>query len=359
MHDALFTPFTLGDLQLRNRVVMAPLTRSRAIDNVPNELMAEYYGQRASAGLIISEGTSPSPNGLGYPRIPGLFSEAQTQGWRATTKAVHDRGGAIFAQLMHTGRVGHPLNLPKDAQVLAPSALAAPGQMYTDQGGPQDHPSPKAMSQEDINATVREYVVASENAIAAGFDGVELHGANGYLIDQFLNPNANERDDGYGGSIEARARFALEVAQATVNAIGKQRVGIRLSPFNPFNGLGDFEGAHDAFVHTAKALSELGLVYLHLADMSPMAGYEFPEATRTALREAFNGALILNGDFDGAKGADAITQQRGDLIAYGRPYVSNPDVVERLHKGAEFNAPQQETFYTPGPKGYTDYPTLS
>jgi len=356
MTDALFTPFTLGQYELRNRVSMAPMTRSRATENLPNALLAEHYAQRASAGLLITEGTAPSPNGLGYPRIPGLFSPGQVEGWKGVTKAVHERGGRIFAQLMHVGRVGHPLNMPEGGQLVAPSAVAAPGEMYTDAEGPQPHPVPREMSTNDIAQAVQEFVSAARNAIEAGFDGVELHAANGYLLDQFINPLANQRSDAYGGSAEARARFPLEVAQATADAIGKGRVGIRLSPHNPFNGLGTFDGAEDAFVSLSSSLSSIGLVYLHLADMSSMAGYEFPDSTRARIREAFSGALILNGNYDAARASADITEGRADLVAFGRPFIANPDLVERMQSGTALSEPNHETFYTPGPAGYTDYP---
>jgi len=212
--DKLFSSYKLGNLELQNRTVMSPMTRSRAIGNVPNDLMAAYYGQRGEAGLIVTEGTSPSPNGLGYARIPGLFDAAQVAGWKKVTSAVHAAGSKIFVQLMHTGRVGHPNNLPAGGRILAPSAVAAPGQMYTDQEGQKDHPVPEAMSEADIEHAIGEFVQASRNAVEAGFDGIELHAANGYLIEQFLNANVNQRSDGYGGSIAGRNRFALEVARA-------------------------------------------------------------------------------------------------------------------------------------------------
>src|SRR5258708_4682188 len=233
----LFSKAALGPLALQNHMVMAPLTRSRATGNIPNDLMAEYYAQRASAGLIITEGTSPSPNGLGYPRIPGIFSAEQVAGWKKVTDAVHARGARMFVQLMHTGRISHALNLPAGAKVLAPSAVAAAGEMYTDAEGMKPLPTPAAMTESDIKAAIAEFVQAARNAVAAGFDGIELHGANGYLLEQFIRPNSNRRTDKYGGSIENRARFVLDVAEATIAAIGKDKVGIRLSPFGVFNDM--------------------------------------------------------------------------------------------------------------------------
>jgi N-ethylmaleimide reductase len=227
----LFSKTTLGSLTLQNHLVIAPMTRNRATNNIPNDLMAQYYAQRASAGLIITEGTSPSPNGLGYPRIPGIFSAAQVAGWKRVTDAVHARGAKIFIQFMHCGRIAHPLNLPSGAHMLAPSAVAAAGDIYTDAEGMKQNAMPQAMTEADIKTTIQEFAQAAKNAVAAGFDGVELHGANGYLLEQFIRPNSNQRTDRYGGSIENRARFVLEVADAVIEAIGKDKVGIRLSPF--------------------------------------------------------------------------------------------------------------------------------
>ena len=267
----LYSPTTLGPLKLKNRLVMSPMTRNRATENVPNDLMAESYAQRAvSPGLIITEGTSPSPNGLGYPRIPGIFSAAQVAGWKRVTEAVHAKGTKIFVQLMHTGRVGHANNLPAGASVVGPSAVAAAGEMYTDAEGQKPHPVPKAMTEADIKTAVGEYVQAAKNAVAAGFDGIELHGANGYLIEQFIRPNSNQRTDGYGGPIGNRARFALEVAAAAIAAIGKDKVGIRLSPYGVFNDLPPYPEMEADYTYLARALNGLGSLYIHLVDHSAM-----------------------------------------------------------------------------------------
>ncbi len=233
----LLDPYKLGNIDLKNRIVMAPMTRSRAIGNIPNELMVEFYGQRAAAGLIITEGTSPSPNGLGYSRIPGIFSEKQVEGWKKVTNAVHSKGGKIFVQLMHTGRIGHPKNLPEGAVIIAPSAVKPAGQIWTDTLGLQDYPVPTAMAVEEIEHTKQEYATAAINALKADFDGIELHGANGYLLEQFLSPVSNTRNDNYGGSIENRCRFPLEVIEGAVEAIGKERIGIRLSPYGVASGM--------------------------------------------------------------------------------------------------------------------------
>ena len=355
----LFEPLATPTLKLTNRLVMSPLTRSRAVEaNMPNALMAEYYAQRATAGLIITEGTSPSPNGLGYARIPGLYNAAQVQGWKRITDAVHVRGGKIFIQFMHTGRVGHVANLPAGAEVLGPSAEVCPGEMFTDTQGMQPHTAPRAMTEADIATAVAEYAQSARLAVEAGFDGVELHAANGYLIEQFLNPNVNRRADAYGGSIEGRNRFALDVARATVAAIGAERVGIRLSPHGVFNGTGTFPEADAQFLALTKELSALGLVYLHVLDHSAMGTPPVPAELKAQLRSAFNGVFILAGGFDQASAEAALADKRADLIAFGRAFLANPDLVARMRSSAPLNAPDMSTFYTPGAKGYTDYPAL-
>jgi N-ethylmaleimide reductase len=354
----LFDSLATRSLQLANRTVMSPLTRSRATDNIPNALMAEYYAQRASAGLIIAEGTSPSPNGLGYPRIPGLFNAAQAQGWKGVTDAVHAKGGKIFVQFMHTGRVSQIANLPAGAEVVGPTAEVCPGEMYTDAHGMQPHSSPRAMTTTDIDRAVAEYAHAAKLAIEAGFDGVEIHAANGYLIEQFLNANVNKRTDGYGGSIEGRNRFALEIARATVAAIGADRVGIRLSPYGVFNSTGAFADLEPQYLALVRELSALGLVYLHVLDHSAMGAPAVPEAFKEQLRSNFSGLFILAGGFDRESAQRALDEKRADLIAFGRAFLANPDLVERLRSNAPLNDPNMETFYTPGPQGYTDYPTL-
>jgi N-ethylmaleimide reductase len=356
---SLFSPARLGPLTLQNHVVMAPLTRSRAIGNIPNDLMAEYYGQRAGVGLIITEGTSPSPNGLGYPRIPGIFSAEQVEGWRKVTGAVHAKGARIFVQLMHTGRIGHPLNLPAGAKVLAPSAVAAAGQLYTDAGGMKDYPVPAAMTEADIKAAIDEHVAAAKNAVAAGFDGVELHGANGYLLEQFIRPTSNVRTDKYGGSIENRFRFVEEVAKATIAAIGKDRVGIRLSPYGVASDMPLYPEMEADYTYIAGKLNELGLVYIHLADHSSMGTPPVPASIKQTFRDKFKGTLILSGGYDVARAEADLAAGKADLIAFGRPILANPDVIERWKAKAPLNAPNMDTFYTPGPTGYTDYPTLA
>ncbi|HEX7602580.1 MAG TPA: alkene reductase [Polyangiaceae bacterium] len=355
---SLFAPAPLGALTLSNRLVMAPMTRNRAEGNVPNALMAEYYGQRAGAGLILTEGTSPSPNGLGYARIPGLYSEAQVAGWKVVTQAVHAKGGRIFAQLMHTGRVGHPLNLPKGAELLGPSAIAASGEMFTDQKGLQPHPAPRAMTEADLGKTRDEFVHAAKNAVAAGFDGVELHGANGYLLEQFISPNTNQRTDAYGGSVEKRTRFVLEVAQAVAGAIGGGKVGIRLSPYGVNAGMTAYAEIDETHLLLTKKLAATGIQYVHVVDHSAMGAPPVPDALKAAMRKAWPRTFILCGGFDRAKAEAALRDGRADLVAFGRPFLANPDLVTRLEKNLALNAPDFGTFYTPGAKGYTDYEAL-
>ena len=355
----LFEPSKARHLQLANRTVLAPMTRSRAVDaNTPNALMAEYYAQRATAGLIVTEGASSSPNGLGYARIPGLFNAQQVSGWKLVTDAVHARGGKIVIQLMHVGRVAHVANLPTGAEVVGPCAAALPGEMYTDAHGMQAHSTPRAMTEGDIAHAVAEYGQSAKLAIAAGFDGVELHAANGYLIEQFLNPNVNQRSDGYGAGIEGRNRFALEVARAASAAIGPERVGIRLSPHGVFNGTGTFPDVQAQYLALVNELSALGLLYVHLLDHSAMGAPPVPVELKALLRAAFKGPFILAGGFDGSSAQAALDAGQADLIAFGRPFLANPDLVQRLRSHAALNQPDMSTFYTPGAAGYTDYPTL-
>ncbi|MDB5099214.1 MAG: alkene reductase [Cyanobacteria bacterium RYN_339] len=349
---SLFSPYQLGPIALANRVVMAPMTRSRAIGNVPNELMARFYGARADAGLLITEGTAPAPDGLGYARIPGIYTDEQVAGWKLVTEAVHARGGKIFVQLMHTGRVGHPLNLPAGAELLAPSAIAAPGAMWTDQEQLQPHPVPREMTAADIRKAVDGFAYAANRAIEAGFDGVELHGANGYLIEQFLNPAANERKDAYGSD---RNRFALEVVEAVAAAIGAERVGIRLSPYSVAQGHVPFDGIDEQYAALAKALGALGLAYVHVVDHSALGAPPVPQAVKDLIRRNFGRTYITAGGYDRATAEQDLEAGKGDLVAFGRPFIANPDYVSKLQSGAALTPANAETFYTPGEAGYTDY----
>ncbi len=355
----LFAKAALGPLTLQNHLVMSPMTRNRATDNIPNEFMVQYYAQRASAGLIVTEGTSPSPNGLGYPRIPGIFSAAQTAGWKKVTDAVHSGGAKIFIQFMHTGRIGHPLNLPAGAKVLGPSAIQAAGEMYTDAKGMQPNATPQAMTDADIKTAVTEFAQAATNAMTAGFDGVELHGANGYLLEQFFRPTSNQRTDTYGGSVENRARFVIDVVDATIAAIGKDKVGIRLSPFGVFNDMPLYPAMEADYGYLARWLDKTGMMYIHLVDHSSMGAPPVPDAMKATFRKEFKRTSILSGGYDAARAEVDLAAGKCDLICVGRPFLANPDLVERWKTGAALNAPDFATFYMPGPKGYTDYPRLT
>ncbi|MEA5260498.1 alkene reductase [Arcicella aquatica] len=358
MSYQLFSSAKLGNIELANHIVMAPMTRSRAIGNIPTASVVTYYAQRASAGLIITEGTSPSPNGLGYARIPGIFSAEQIAGWKAVTSAVHEKGGKIFIQLMHCGRIAHPANMPEGATIVAPSAVAAAGQMWTDTEGMQAQPTPLALTIDGIKLTILEYVQAAKNAIEAGFDGVEIHGANGYLIDQFINTKSNLRTDEYGGDIAGRAKFLLEIAAQTVEAIGKEKVGVRLSPYGAFNDVGFFDTIDTDYQYIAEKLNEIGVVYTHLVDHSSMGAPAVSKTVVDNIRAAFKGTLILSGGYDVARAEADLESGIADLIAIGRPFIANPDLVERLKQGAELATANPDLFYSAGDEGFIDYPAL-
>ncbi|MCB9686415.1 MAG: alkene reductase [Alphaproteobacteria bacterium] len=353
----LFSPYQLGPIELANRIVMSPMTRSRALGNVPNELIATYYAQRAEAGLIVTEGTSPSPDGLGYARIPGLFSAEQVAGWRKVTTAVHEAGSRIFVQLMHTGRVAHAGNLPEGARIVAPSAIAWEGQMWVDGQGQLDVPTPHALTAEEIDATLEEYARSAELAMDAGFDGIELHGANGYLIEQFLNTASNQRTDAWGGSVENRVRFAVEAARRAVARIGGDHVGIRVSPYGANGGMrSDDEQVEEVHERLAGELKTLGLAYVHVVDHSALGAPAVPDSVKGTIRAAFGGTVILAGGYDRERAEADLAAGRGDLVAFGRPFIANPRLPTRLREGLPLAQPDFATFYTPGEKGYTDYP---
>jgi N-ethylmaleimide reductase len=353
----LFDSVTMGQIVLSNRLVMNPMTRSRAdADAVPTPIMATYYGQRASAGLIVTEGIAPSANGKGYARIPGLWNDAQVQAWKPVTAAVHAKNGKIFAQLMHTGRVSHAANMPAGSKVIAPSAVALAGQMYTDAQGMQDYPVPEAMTDADFAQAKAEFVQAAKNAVAAGFDGIELHAANGYLLEQFLSPDTNRRDDAWGGSIDKRIRFVVEVAREAVAAIGGDKVGIRISPYGTNSGMGAYPEVDETYLTLIARLADAGLVYVHLVDHAGLGAPAVPLAFKQALRKAWPRTLIIGGSFDQASGQQAVADGLTDLVGMGRNFLSNPDLVERMQKGLPLAAPDFNTFFTPGERGYTDYP---
>jgi N-ethylmaleimide reductase len=349
----LFEPFKFGDIEVTNRMVMAPLTRGRAgAQRTPNALMAQYYEQRASAGLIVSEATAISATGYGWVGSPGLYSQAHIDGWKDVTSAVHRRGGKIVLQLWHMGRVSHP-DFLNGATPVGPSAIAVADSTYTPQGK-KPYVTPRELTEKEIAATISDYAQATLRAREAGFDGVEIHAANGYLIDQFIRDSSNRRTDGYGGSIGNRLRFLREVTEAVVKAWSPSRTGVRLSPTNPYNGMSD-TAAPTTFTEAAKALNEFGLAYLHVVE-APAAKARISARIAAPMREVFKNAFILNDSYDASTGAAALTSGAADAIAYGRPFLANPDLVERFRRGSALNAPDFKTFYTDGAKGYTDYP---
>jgi N-ethylmaleimide reductase len=353
----LLTPMKVGSMEVENRVVMAPMTRCRAIGNMPNGLMAEYYGQRACAGLIITEGTSPSPNGLGYARIPGIFSKEQVEGWKITTGRVNAKRGKIFVQLMHTGRISHPLNMPEGSRIIAPSAIKAAGQMWTDQKMLQDFIVPETMTAEDILSTKAEYVTAAKNAREAGFDGVELHGANGYLLEQFLSPVSNIRTDNYGGSIENRCRFVIEVAKAVAGAIGEGRTGIRLSPYGVASDMPHYAEIDATYNYLSTQLNHLDIAYIHLVEHSAMGAPVVPVDIKKLIRKNFKNTLVLCGGYDKVRAEEDIDSGLCNLVAFGRPFICNPDLVERFKMNWPLSTGlKPDLFYTADEKGYTDYP---
>ncbi len=354
MSSSLFQALDTKGISLRNRVAMAPMTRSRALGNVANDLMAEYYAQRASAGLIITEGVAPSPNGLGYARIPGIYSSEQTESWKKVADAVHNKGGKIFMQLMHTGRVSHSANMPAGARVVGPSAISADGDMWTDKMGMLKTEIPHAMSTAEVEATIQEYVQAAKNAITAGFDGVEIHAANGYLPNQFLNPASNTRTDDYGGSIEKRSRFVLETTRRVAEAIGADKTGIRFSPYNPYNGMPLFEETFATYDYLTQELNKLGILYIHLLDAAARSNEEGLTLIRK-IRENFQGILILNAGYTAARAEYALETEKADVIAFGTSFLANPDLPYRLENHLTLNVPNPATFYTADAVGYTDY----
>jgi len=354
-----FKPIRIGSWDLPQSFVMAPMTRSRAgAGHVPTALNAEYYAQRAGAGLLITEGVAPSAVGQGYPAVPGLYTDEQVEGWRLVADEVHAAGGTIVAQLMHVGRIAHQSN-KEGAETIAPSAVTAPGQIFTLEGLVA-HDSPRALATDEVAAVVQDYVTAARNAVAAGLDGVEVHGANGYLIHQFLDPSVNHRDDEYGGSAANRARFAIEVVTAVAEAIGAERVGLRLSPGNPLNGMGEQPG--DDLVETYRAVVD-GVAGLGLAYLSVLSVALEPLGPLLAdLRSRFDGALILNAAGEQPTSLDVVEdlldRDLADAVAVGRTYLANPDLAERWRTGAALNPVDPSTFYAGGREGYTDYPTV-
>jgi N-ethylmaleimide reductase len=353
----LFESISLGEITLKNRIVMAPMTRSRALDNIPNDLMAKYYGQRADAGLIITEGTSPTANGIGYARIPGAYSPEQIAGWKLVADKVHQNNGNIFVQLMHCGRVSAKDNIPM-GETISASAIQLMGEMYTDTSGMQSHDVPKEMSDNEITEVITGYATAAKELInTAKIDGVELHAANGYLLDQFLNPKSNVRTDEYGGDYKKRARFVLETAQKTVDAIGGDKVGIRFSPYGVFNDMqGEFDDTIEMYTYLAQELSKMNISYIHIADQRvAMGAPDFSTDIKKTIQNNFNGIMIVGGDVDSTEKGEALITEGYDLVYVGRPFISNPTLVSKLKEKIALVQPDFETAYTADANGYTDY----
>lgn len=356
INPLLFHSFKTGHLLLNNRIIMAPMTRSRAIDNMPGELERIYYTQRATAGLIITEGTAPSPAGLGYSRTPGIYSSGQAAAWKKVTGSVHQQGGKIFVQLMHVGRIAHPDNMPAGTRIIAPSAIAPRVQMWTDQSGMQPIPAPAEMSSADIKDTIHAYAEAAGLAIEAGFDGVEIHGANGYLPEQFLNPHSNTRTDEYGGTLEKRSQFLLELTEAVTNKIGKEKTGVRLSPYSTYNDMPEYDETYSLYQYLFAGLNKLSPAYLHIVEASARAKEEGVDLLKK-IRQTFSGTIIANGGYTPEKASEAITAGQADLVSFGSSFIANPDLPYRMQHGIPLAAPDPSLFFSPGEKGYIDYPS--
>jgi len=361
MTDNIFSPYNLGDLTLPNRMVMAPMTRNRADENgVPRPMMATYYAQRATAGLIVTEATQVSPRANGYMFTPGIHTEDQARGWESVTEAVHLAGGRIFLQLWHTGRVSHPLLQPDGTDPVAPSAIRADTMVFTPNGF-EPAAVPRELSLSEIPAIVGEFGRAARLAKAAGFDGVEIHGANGYLLDQFLKDGTNRRTDAYGGDISSRLRFVLDVTREVVAVWGPGKVGLRISPLGIFNDMHD-SNPHALFSELAKALNAADLAFLHIVE--PLPGHptfrsqEGEAPVAPALREIYNGTIIINGGYGKEQADQAIAEDDAELVSFGGPFLANPDLPERFRRNVPLNAPDLATFYGGDEKGYTDYPFL-
>lgn len=347
----LFTPVQIGRYTLPNRLVMAPMTRSRSDEaGVPSDLVATYYEQRAAAGLIIAEGTFPSAMGKGYVRTPGIYSDEQVAAWKKVTNAVHAKGGKIFLQIMHCGRISHPSMLADNRQPIAPSAIKAAGQSWTG-AGMEDFVAPRELTTDEVAGVINEYRVATRRAIEAGFDGVELHTASGYLPEQFLSSGTNQRKDQYGGSVENRARFVLETLQMMIAEAGSDRVGIKISPEMNFNDISD-ANPQETYSYLVEQLAPLNLAYLHVALFATKTDYH------GMLRPRFKGTYLMGSGLDKAKAEAVLDSNQADATVFGGAFLANPDLVERFKQGAPLNAPKKDTFYSPGAEGYTDYPTL-
>lgn len=355
----LFSPIKIGSTELKNRIVMAPMTRNRAGEgNVPTPLAVTYYEQRAEAGLIITEATQISPQGVGYPKTPGIHTSDQIHAWRRVTEAVHAKQGKIFLQLWHVGRISHPLLQPDGALPVAPSAIKPAGMAITPQG-PKPFETPRELSADEITGIINDYAQGAKNAIAAGFDGVEIHGANGYLIDQFLRDGSNKRQDEWGGSVENRAKFLLEVVSAVCQAVGAAKTAVRLSPYGTFNDMSDSD-LRATFGHAVREMSRFKLAYLHLIEaMSDQDRANIPKAPLDFFRGIYTGKLMTNGGYNLQSANSVIASGNADMVSFGKPFISNPDLVSRMKNNIPLAASDQRTFYGGDAKGYTDYPRAS
>lgn len=351
----LLTPLITGRLELPNRVVMAPMNRRRALNGIPGASAPLYFGQRSGAGLIITDNTAVAPNGIGYMGTPGIYNQAQIDSWKRVTEEVHARGGRIFMQLVHAGRIGHYLNNEGRMPLIAPSVVTAEGLIRTPGEVHLPNSEPVEASAADVRRLIEEHIQGALNAIEAGFDGVEIHGAHGFLPEQFLHPHTNRRTDAYGGSIAARSRFLLEIVEGTVAAIGKERTGIRLSPFVKLNDLPEYAGEVQTHDYIADALQEMGVLYIHLSDQGPAGHGRIPEAYIRGLRRRYDGLVVLAGGYTAATAEAALQSGLADLIAFGKPYIANPDLAERFRLDIPLAAGDPETYYQGDDRGYTDY----
>ncbi|OQP63084.1 alkene reductase [Niastella vici] len=356
--NKLLSPLVSNNLTLNNRVVMAPMSRRRAVYNIPAASTALYYAQRASAGLIIAENTGVSPNGVGYLHVPGIYNEVQKQAWRNVVDAVHARGGKIFIQLVHAGRIGHPLIFDTEAPLVAPSAVQARGEVRIPGDIHVPLPQPEALTTAGANALIDAHIQAAVNAVEIGFDGVEIHGAHGFLPEQFLNPHTNRRTDEYGGSIESRGRFLLQIMKGVAAAIGKEKTGVRLSPFAHINDLPAFDEETATYKYIIDALQKLDILYIHLSAVVANDKSSIPTEFLQYVRKRFDNLLILAGGHTAASAEALVQQGLVDLIAFGKPFIANPDLVERFQHNKELAIPDPETFYQGGDTGYIDYPAL-
>jgi len=352
--NSLLAPIITDHLELRNRVVMAPMNRRRAPKGVPGPSTAVYFAQRASAGMIITDNTAIAPNAIGYLNTPGIYNDSQVEGWKKVARAVHEKGGTIFMQLVHSGRIGHISNNEDQMPLVAPSAIAAKEFVRTN-AGHLPMSTPVMLSVDEIGDIIKAHATAARKAIEAGFDGVEIHGAHGFLAEQFLHPLTNQRTDDYGGNLVNRSRFLLETLSAVSQAIGRKKTGVRLSPFATVNDLPAYIDETDTHLYLASELNKMGILYLHLSDLSPAAGVTIPPLMLHALRSKFSGLLIVAGNYTANSGNDIIESGLADLVAFGRPYISNPDLVERFRSGAPLADGDPSTYYDGGESGYTDY----